>query len=78
MARLTMEDNQPFVLDHRIVLNDGLTRWVHVRGNVTRDDKGKPLLFVGVTQDITERKMAEERFRLVVESTPNAMALVNN
>ena len=28
--------------------------------------------------DITERKKAEERFRLVVESAPNAMLLVNN
>jgi PAS domain S-box-containing protein len=28
--------------------------------------------------DITERKQAEERFRLVVESAPNAMVLVNN
>src|ERR1043165_6967492 len=27
--------------------------------------------------DITERKKAEERFRLVVESAPNAMVLVN-
>jgi PAS domain S-box-containing protein len=28
--------------------------------------------------DISERKKAEERFRLVVESAPNAMVLVNN
>ncbi len=28
--------------------------------------------------DITERKIAEERFRLVVESAPNAMVLVNH
>src|ERR1043165_4964841 len=28
--------------------------------------------------DITERKKAEERFRLVVESAPNAMLLVND
>lgn len=28
--------------------------------------------------DITERKKAEERFRLVVESAPNAMLLINN
>lgn len=28
--------------------------------------------------DITERKKAEQRFRLVVESAPNAMVLVNN
>jgi PAS domain S-box-containing protein len=33
--------------------------------------------FVALLQDITERKRAEEQFRLVVESTPNAIVMVN-
>lgn len=58
-ARQTIEGGQPYRLDHRIVLNDGVVKWMHIRGNVTRDDKGRALLFVGVSQDITERKNAE-------------------
>jgi PAS domain S-box-containing protein len=34
-------------------------------------------IFVGIARDATERKRAEERFRLVVESAPNALLLVN-
>jgi PAS domain S-box-containing protein len=36
------------------------------------------LLVLASVIDITERKRAEERFRLVVESAPNAMVLVNH
>ena len=33
--------------------------------------------FVGIIRDITEPKRAEERFRLVVESAPNAIVMIN-
>ncbi len=33
--------------------------------------------FVGIIRDLTERKRAEERFRLVVESAPNAIVMAN-
>jgi len=36
---------------------------------------GEERHFVGIIRDITERKRTEERFRLVVESTPNAIVL---
>jgi PAS domain S-box-containing protein len=38
---------------------------------------GDRRVFVGIHHDITERKQTEERFRLVVESTPNAIVMVN-
>lgn len=34
-------------------------------------------VFVGIIRDITERKHTEERFRLVVESAPSAIIMVN-
>jgi PAS domain S-box-containing protein len=33
--------------------------------------------FIGIIRDISERKRTEERFRLVVESAPNAIVMVN-
>jgi PAS domain S-box-containing protein len=38
---------------------------------------GNVVTFCGFITDITERKRAEERFRSVVESSPNAIVLVN-
>jgi PAS domain S-box-containing protein len=38
---------------------------------------GDSRVFVGILRDITERKRTEERFRLVVESTPNAIVMVD-
>jgi C4-dicarboxylate-specific signal transduction histidine kinase len=38
-------------------------RIVHSRGDVTRDESGRPLRMFGIVQDITERKRAEEDLR---------------
>jgi len=44
---------------------------------VTRIDFPGPPLFTGYIRDLTERKTSDETFRLVVESAPNAMVLVD-
>src|SRR6516164_8150651 len=55
-----------------VVLPGGQTRWISGRGRVEFDG-GKPVRMRGVLFDVTPRKLAEERFRLVVEAAPNAM-----
>ena len=49
----------PFDHEHRIQLGDG-ERWVRQRAEFQLDEDGKPLLAVGTTQDITERKLADD------------------
>jgi PAS domain S-box-containing protein len=77
MARVHPEDRGPveagitnafetrgrFSHDHRIVRPDGGVRWVHAEGQVIVDDAGRPLRMVGIGQDITERRRAEEALR---------------
>lgn len=46
-------------IEHRIVRPDGGVRWVAERGNVVRDEHGAPVRMLGMSMDITERKMAE-------------------
>ncbi len=54
------EQRLPFDREYSIVrLNDGETRWVHSRGRLRLDAKGRPVAVSGTIQDITERKTAE-------------------
>jgi PAS domain S-box-containing protein len=58
------------------VKHGGKIRWIAARGSVEFEGD-KPVRMRGVLLDITLRKQAEERFRLVVEASPNAMIMVN-
>ncbi|WP_434664338.1 PAS domain S-box protein [Paraburkholderia sp. A3BS-1L] len=42
-----------------------------------RNAEGRTVAIGGISTDISERKRAEERLRLVVEAAPNAMIMVN-
>ena len=44
---------------------------------VTRTSLANPPLFTGYLRDITERKRAEQRFQLVVESAPNGFVMID-
>jgi PAS domain S-box-containing protein len=59
-------------IDHRIVLPDGGVRWVHERARVVRDGNGTALQLVGTVQDITERKVIEQRLLEAKEAADRA------
>src|SRR6266705_369978 len=64
--------------EYRITRPDGSTRWIAGYGGVELDERGKPAFARGVSRDITERKLAEEKFRLVLDAAPNAMIMVDS
>ncbi len=47
----------------RILLPDGMIRWVHDRGYPVRNGKGEVYRMVGTSEDITERRLAEDKLR---------------
>ena len=61
-----IERRRPFDHEYRIVRKSDLaSRWVHGRGKVAFDDRGKVVAMVGTIQDVTDRRLAgEERARL--------------
>lgn len=65
-------------IEHRILHRDGTTRWVRHKIITHRDADGRLVRRDGVVEDITERKAIEERFRLLIESAPDAMVVVDN
>jgi len=63
--------------EYRMPLSGGRTRWIAARGHVDFNHAGKPVRMRGVALDITERRQAEERWRLTVEAAPVAMIMTD-
>src|SRR6185295_14046309 len=61
-----LQRRQSFSLDFRVVRPDGSVRIVHQQGEVDYDVAGNATRMLGTTQDITERKRAEEQIRQLV------------
>lgn len=57
-----------YVVEHRLIWQNGETRWLEGRGNVYRNETGRPIRMAGTVVDITDRKRGEvERERLIHE-----------
>jgi PAS domain S-box-containing protein len=56
-----------YSVEKRFVRKDGRVIWMSVRSSPVRDADGKLLFLVRVVQDITERKAAEQRQRLLID-----------
>jgi PAS domain S-box-containing protein len=54
-----IRDAKEYESEYRLVLPDGIVRWISTRGSVHFDDAGKPARLLGINIDITARKQAE-------------------
>jgi two-component system sensor kinase FixL len=73
----TLRTGADYEAEYRVMLPQGQLRWIAGRGQVEFDGDGQPVRLRGAAFDITNRKQAEEQFRLVVEAAPSAMIMVN-
>lgn len=71
-------------MEKRFFHRDGHTVWVQLSRSVVRDAEGRPLHFVSQFQDITQRRVAEQRlreseqrFRSVLENSHDAFVSVD-
>ena len=64
--------------EYRVLLANGRVRWTELRGRCVKGGDGKVVLLRGLSVDVTERKGAEEKFRLAVEASPSGIVLVDS
>lgn len=75
---------EPYQMIERIVRPDGEVRYLSSNGEVIMDSAGVPVRMRGTCIDVTDRVLAErateqaaERFRALVESSPNAVLVLD-
>ena len=58
-----VETKKEFLVEYRVVLPDGTVRFMNSRGKPFSNDQGATTRLTGVSLDITESKLAEEKIR---------------
>lgn len=75
---------EPYQMIERVVRPDGDLRYLSSNGQVIMDDNGTPVRMRGTCVDITDRVLAEQerertaaRFKMLVESSPDAVLVLD-
>jgi PAS domain S-box-containing protein len=76
LARAASGDGE-YHSEFRVLRPDGSRRWLESLGQIEFNAARTPLRMRGVLVDVTERKHATERFRMLVEASPSAMVVVD-
>lgn len=59
----SLKNKEPYTIEHRLLVGNNQIKWVKEECETTFDRHGKPIHSIGIVQDITERKKAEEKLK---------------
>ncbi|MDB6025232.1 MAG: Blue-light-activated protein [Verrucomicrobiales bacterium] len=63
----SVQRNQPYNCEHRVLLPDGTERIMQGRAEIVLNESGKAIKMIGTTQDVTETRQATEALRRTEE-----------
>ncbi|MBZ5535564.1 MAG: PAS domain S-box protein [Acidobacteriia bacterium] len=82
IAELLQDERDQYRMEKQFITKDNCCIWVDAAVSVIRDDHRKPLYFIGVVNEITDRKrmeealrMSEARFHSLIENAPVAISV---
>jgi diguanylate cyclase (GGDEF)-like protein len=68
--RRSLASGRPYDVEHRMRWGEGAYRWVHARAYPRVGDAGDVIAWYGATEDIHERKLAEQRMSWMAKHDP--------
>ena len=63
----SVKSHEAFKMEYRIINTNGIVRYIDARGEVLKNSEGASVKMMGTSQDITERKITEEKIRQLSE-----------
>jgi diguanylate cyclase (GGDEF)-like protein/PAS domain S-box-containing protein len=75
VVREAFDERTSYSFQNRLVRGDGMVRTVECHGRVIEDADGRVVQVVGTCQDVTAFQLAENRFRALLESAPDAIVI---
>ena len=73
----SIQSHHPYNIESRIRLRDGNYRWHRIQAFPRFAPDGSVLRWYGNTEDIHERKVADEHMRSILETVPDAMIVID-
>jgi PAS domain S-box-containing protein len=72
-----LDGGRTFDVEFRIVRPNGDIRHIKTSSGIKRDSAGRVIHMYGVDFDVTDRRRADEQFRMAIESAPTGMLMTD-